>query len=161
MSEDFPPVRKEISVDAPVERAFRVFTSRIDLWWPREYQTGQKPMARVVLEPRAGGRWFEVDEEGTESDWGTVLVWIPPQRVVLGWQLDAEWKYDARLVTEVEVRFEAAGPMKTRVTLEHRNIERYGAGAAAARAALDSPGGWMKLLEAFATQVVAPSPVAM
>ena len=102
------------------------------------------------MEPRAGGRWFERGEDGTECDWGRVLVWEPPSRVVLAWQISAEWKFDPGLQTEVEVRFIAEGPKLTRVEFEHRNLERYGDKAEAVRKSISSDGGWPGLLAAYA-----------
>jgi uncharacterized protein YndB with AHSA1/START domain len=99
-----------------------------------------------------GGRWFERGEDGSECDWGKVLAWEPPDRIVLAWQIDAQWRFDVNLVTEVEVRFIPEG-QTTRVELEHRNIERLGAQADEARAALDSSGGWSGLLERYAASV--------
>ncbi|HUP49746.1 MAG TPA: SRPBCC family protein [Thermoanaerobaculia bacterium] len=146
----FDPVRKEIVVDAPAERAFRVFTSRFDKWWPRDHHILEAPLVNVVLEPRAGGRWYEVAADGSECDWGNVLIWDPPRRLLLAWQLDGDWKYDPALITELEIRFIALGPMTTRVELEHRNMERFGGKAAATRATLDSPHGWSTHLGLFA-----------
>jgi uncharacterized protein YndB with AHSA1/START domain len=112
----------------------------------------QSPLQDVVIEPRVGGRWYERNEDGSECDWGRVLLWEPPGRVVLAWQLNAEWKYDPGLVTELEVRFIAEGPM-TRVELEHRNLERFGARAEEIRAILDSMDGWGSTLAGYATEV--------
>ena len=146
------PVRKEIVVEAPMERAFRVFTERFDAWWPREHHILQAPLAKAVLEQGVGGRWYEVGTDGSECDWGKVLVWDPPKRLVLAWQLDGDWQYDPNLVTELELRFTPAGDMKTRVELEHRNLERMADKAAATREALDSPQGWITHLTLFAKE---------
>jgi uncharacterized protein YndB with AHSA1/START domain len=145
------PVRKEMIVRATREHAFRVFTEGIDRWWPREHHIGKSPLARAVLEPRAGGRWFGVSVDGTECDTGKVLVWEPPARLVLAWQITAEWQYDPDFTTEIEVTFTALGPRETRVNFEHRNLERYAGRAPEYRKAIDSPGGWHKLLDAFAS----------
>jgi uncharacterized protein YndB with AHSA1/START domain len=150
MSAEFPPVLKEIVVEAPVERAFRVFTARFDSWWPRDHHILEAPLARAVLEPGTGGRWYEVGEDGSQCDWGKVLVWDPPKRLVLAWQLNGRWQYDPGLVTELEIRFIPLGAMQTRVELEHRDMERFGDMAAATRGALDSPGGWITHLTLFA-----------
>lgn len=145
------PVRKRVMVAASAERAFRVFTEGMDRWWPREHHIGTSPLKRAVLEPRAGGRWYAVSEDGSECDTGKVLVWDPPRRLVLAWQITAEWKFDANFLTEVEVSFIPEGPKRTRVELEHRNLDRYGAGAGDLRKSIDSPGGWGTMLEAFAS----------
>lgn len=86
------PVRKKIVVAMSPERAFRIFTEGIDRWWPREHHIGESPLKRAVLEPRAGGRWYAVSEDGSECDTGKVLVWEPPRRLVLAWQITAQWK---------------------------------------------------------------------
>jgi uncharacterized protein YndB with AHSA1/START domain len=104
------PVRKNITVATSQEHAFHVFTAGMDKWWPREHQIGDSSTARTVLEPHEGGRWYSVAGDGSQSDVGRVLAWEPPRRVVLGWQLTAEWQYDAALTTEVEVTFVAEGP---------------------------------------------------
>ena len=146
------PVRKEIVVEAPIERAFRVFTDRFDAWWPRDHHILEAPLAKAVMEPRAGGRWYEVATDGSQCDWGKVLVWDPPKRLLLSWQLTSQWKYDPDFVTELEIRFIPIGEMQTRVELEHRNMERYGDQAVAMREALDSPGGWITHLTLFAKE---------
>ncbi len=138
-------------VATSAERAFRVFTEGMDRWWPREHHIGASPLKRAVLEPRAGGRWYAICEDGSECDTGKVLVWDPPRRLVLAWQITAEWKFDANFLTEVEVSFIPEGPKRTRVELEHRNLDRYGAGAVDLRKAIDGPGGWGTMLEAFAS----------
>jgi uncharacterized protein YndB with AHSA1/START domain len=143
------PVRKTILVNAAPEHAFETFTSGIGRWWPKSHKIGQAELDRPVIEPREGGRWYELDVDGSECDIGKVLVWDPPARLVLIWQLTAEFKFDPNLVTEVEVQFtpEASG---TRVDLEHRHLERLGDTADALREAVDSPGGWTGLLELYA-----------
>jgi uncharacterized protein YndB with AHSA1/START domain len=142
------PVRKSIRVNAPVAKAFDVFTAGMARWWPRGYSIGKAPMKEVILEPGVNGRWIERGEDGSECVLGRILAWEPPARFVLAWQISGEWKYDPALVTEVEVRFVADGT-GTRVELEHRNLERFGAHAAAMRAAIDEPRGWTTFLELF------------
>jgi uncharacterized protein YndB with AHSA1/START domain len=145
------PVRKSIFVDAPPERAFEVFASGIGRWWPKTHKTGQADLERPVIEPRAGGRWYELGVDGSECEVGKVDVWDPPARLVLIWQLTAEFKFDPNLVTEVEVQFTPEGS-GTRVDLEHRNLERLGETAEALRQAIDAPGGWSGLLALFAEE---------
>jgi uncharacterized protein YndB with AHSA1/START domain len=144
------PVRKSILVRATPDRAFAVFTASMGRWWIKTHSIGASPQQDVIIEPVVGGRWFERGEDGSEAQWGHVLAWEPPSRLVLAWQLDARWRFDPALVTELEVRFEAEGTAATRVLLEHRNLERMGETAEAARQALDSPGGWSGLLDKFA-----------
>src|ERR1019366_1010761 len=96
------PVRKTVTVKASQARAFEVFTARMIRWWLPDHRLGASPLKDVVLEPRPGGRWYEVDEDGSVCEWGRVLACEPPHRIVLTWQLNAEWKYDPDFVTELE-----------------------------------------------------------
>ena len=144
-------VRKSIFVAAPPAHAFEVFSSGIGRWWPKTHKIGQADLDRPVIEPREGGRWYELDVDGSECDIGKVRIWEPPSRLVLIWQLTPEFQYDPDLVTEVEVLFtpEGAG---TRVDLEHRDLERMGDKADAMRDAVGGPGGWPALLQLFADE---------
>ena len=144
------PVRRSIQVDVPRERAFEVFTAGIGRWWPKTHHIGAADLDALVIEPREGGRWFERGVDGTECEVGKVLVWDPPARLVLAWQLTPEFKYDPDLITEVEVQFIAEGANATRVELEHRNLERFGDRADAMRQQIDAPDGWPGLLQLFA-----------
>jgi uncharacterized protein YndB with AHSA1/START domain len=145
------PVRKSVTVKASLEHAFRVFTEDMDSWWPRTHHIGKSPMKKAVVECRAGGRCYSEQTDGTDSDWGTVLVWEPPKRLVLAWQISPIWQYEPDLAksSEVEVRFTAEGDGTTRVDLEHRNFERMGPGWEGMRAAVDGSGGWGGTLELF------------
>jgi len=147
------PVRKSLRVAAPQATAFSVFTAGIDRWWPRQAHLGKSPLATAVIEPFVGGRWYHRCEDGSDSEVGDVLIWQPPERLVLAWRInntcvDGNWHYDPSLVTEVEVRFIAEGAGTTRVEFEHRRLERIGEGAEAYRAKVD--GGWGGILEGFA-----------
>src|ERR1700722_2110571 len=144
------PVRKSITVEADAARAFEVFTSRMGSWWPRSHCIGTSPQKDVVVEPRVGGRWYEIGEDGSHCNWGKVLAWEPPTRVLLAWQINGDWKHDPDLVTEVEVTFTPVGKDTTRVDLEHRNIERFGDKVDTVRTALDSEGGWSGILRTYA-----------
>jgi uncharacterized protein YndB with AHSA1/START domain len=145
------PVRKSIVVDASPEHAFNVFTAGYDTWWPRSHHIGKSPMKKAIIEGRVGGRCYTEQEDGSECDWGQILVWEPPHRLVLAWQITHEWGYQPDLAqsSEVEVRFSAEPDGQTRVDLEHRHLERHGAGGAAMRTAIDSPNGWGGLLDLF------------
>jgi uncharacterized protein YndB with AHSA1/START domain len=145
------PVRKSIYVAAPPEHAFDTFANGIGRWWPKSHKIGQSELDRPVIEPEEGGRWYELDVDGTECEIGKVAVWQPPSRLVLIWQLTPEFAYDPDLVTEVEVTFapEANG---TRVELEHRDLERMGDKSEAMRETISGPGGWPALLELFAAE---------
>ena len=153
---DDPPVRKSITVKASVERAFEVFTAGIDSWWPRTHHIGKSPMKHAIVEGRTGGRCYTEQVDGTECDWGTVLVWEPPHRFVMAWQITgAHWQYEPDLSksSEVEVRFTPEADGSTRVDLEHRCFNRYGADAETMRTAVSSPNGWGGLLDLFAKRL--------
>lgn len=143
-------VKKAVTVQAPVAEAFKVFTEGIDRWWLRTHKIGVAALARVVLEDHVGGRWYEVDEDGTECDWGRVLEWDPPHRLAMAWQIDANMRFDPDLVTKLEVRFTPAGSDRTRVDLAHRDLDRFGEAEAQIRMGFESPSGWQAILNAFA-----------
>lgn len=144
-------VRKVVTVAAPREIAFEVFTAEMSSWWPlQSHHIGKANAVAAVIEPRVGGRWFERGEDGSECEWGRVLAYDPPSGLVLSWEISAEWQHDARLKTVVEVRFIAEGAGKTRVELEHRDLESFGARAEEMRAIFDSAGGWGGMLESYA-----------
>lgn len=143
-------VKKQIFVKASPQRAFDVFTKEMDTWWPLATHHISKVDAKnAVLEPFTGGRWFERGVDDSECDWGRVLAWEPPGRLVLAWQISADWQHDAKLHTEVEVRFTAENG-GTRVDLEHRLLRSYGTRADEMHGQLDSEGGWAGLLSRFA-----------
>jgi len=146
------PVRKSVTVKAGPERAFRVFTEGIDTWWPRSHHIGKSPMTKAIIEGRAGGRCYSEQADGTECDWGEILVWDPPHRFVMAWKITPAWGYEPDLAksSEVEVRFMPEPDGSTRVVLEHRFFERGGEGWEAMRNAVGSQGGWGGLLELFA-----------
>jgi uncharacterized protein YndB with AHSA1/START domain len=151
------PVRKSLVVNADVHRSFKVFTNCMGSWWPRSKSVGSSPQADVVVEPRAGGRWYERGQDGSESEWGKVLHWEPPARLVLAWQIDGSWKYNPTCITEVEINFTALEPMQTRVDFEHRHLERLGENAAAVRDMLNS--GWPGILELYGKRVADPQEI--
>jgi uncharacterized protein YndB with AHSA1/START domain len=94
-------------------------------WWPAEHHIGSAPIEEVVIEPYAGGRWYTRHTDGTETYTGVVTAWDPPGRLVVTWQIGADWKFHADLVTSVELRFTPEGPGRTRVELEHRDLDRH------------------------------------
>ena len=149
-------IKKQIVVETSQQRAFRTFTDGIDRWWPREHHIGASPLDRMVLEPRAGGRWYSICQDGSEVDVGVVVAWEPPGRLVLTWQLTAQWQYDPAFSTEFEVGFFAEAPRRTRVELEHKQLERYGADAEVMRKMLDSEDAWAHSLTGFAGAVGRP-----
>jgi uncharacterized protein YndB with AHSA1/START domain len=150
---DFDPnsVRKTMHVKAPREVAWRVFTEKMGTWWPlAHYKIGKATAVDAVLEPRVGGRWYERGDDGSTCDWGRVLTWEPPARLVLTWDIDANFQHDPALNTEIEVRFIAVAPGETRVELEHRRLDRYGARRDEMRQVFDKGGDWGRLLGMFA-----------
>jgi uncharacterized protein YndB with AHSA1/START domain len=145
-------IRREIVVHAPIERAFRVFTEQFDRVKPREHNMLAVDIAETVFEPRAGGRIFDRGVDGSEFQWARVLAYEPPNRVVFSWDLNPQWQIESDLerASEVEVRFVAETAQRTRVELEHRNLDRHGEGWEGMRAAVDSDGGWPLYLERYA-----------
>jgi len=142
------PVRRSIFVNAPQAHAFEVFTSGIGSWWPKTHAIGDAELDKPVIEPREGGRWFQLGLDGSECDIGKVLAWEPPARLLLAWQLDADWHFDPRLQTEVEIHFTPEGD-GTRVNLEHRHLERTGDRADEMAEMVGSPGGWTAVLQLY------------
>jgi uncharacterized protein YndB with AHSA1/START domain len=149
------PVRKSITVGASPQRAFQIFFAEFDAWWPRTHHIGKAPMKKAIIEGRVGGRCYSEQIDGTECEFGTVLVWDPPRRAVWAWQIDGKWQYQADLArsSEVEVRFTPVSDGSTRVDLEHRHLSRHGDDANAIRTAIDSPNGWGGLLDLYKAQV--------
>jgi uncharacterized protein YndB with AHSA1/START domain len=152
-NDDPNSVRKVSMVAAPPVVAWRVFTERMGTWWPLTvYKIGKVNAVDAVLEPRVGGRWYERGDDGSTCDWGSVLVWEPPSRLVLSWDVSADWQYDPELKTEIEIRFIAVGEDGTRVELEHRKLDRYGARRDEMRRIFDTEGDWGRLLAMFAAR---------
>jgi uncharacterized protein YndB with AHSA1/START domain len=144
-------VRKVMNVEAPRPIAWRVFTAEMGTWWPlAHYKIGKANAVDAVLEPRVGGRWYERGEDGSTCDWGRVLVWEPPSRLMLTWDINANWQFDPTLNTEIEVRFIAEGDDRTRVELEHRRLDRFGPDRDRMRAIFETEGDWGRLLAMFA-----------
>lgn len=136
------PLRLAFRVQCSAEHAFMTWTERIGTWWPIDHTASGEPNLAVVLEGRIGGRIFERTSTGTEHDWGEVLAWEPPHRLVYSWHL-GRGRADA---TEVEIRF-LPGSDATRVEIEHRGWERLGAEGADWRDR--NLGGWSTLLPHF------------
>jgi uncharacterized protein YndB with AHSA1/START domain len=152
-NDDPNSVRKVSMVAAPPVVAWRVFTERMGTWWPLAvYKIGKVNAVDAVIEPRVGGRWYERGDDGSTCDWGSVLVWEPPSRLVLSWDVSADWQYDPELKTEIEIRFIAVGEDGTRVELEHRKLDRYGARRDEMRRIFDTEGDWGRLLAMFAAR---------
>ena len=142
------PVKCSVEVKAPTARAFDLFARNMGAWWPRGKTPGGQPHTEVIIEPHPEGRWYERDAAGRETQWGKVIAWEPPRRLLLGWQLDHQFRFDAGVLMEVEILFEALAAGGTRVSLEHRNLEQLG--AAAEDFAGKVRGGWPSRMDDFA-----------
>jgi uncharacterized protein YndB with AHSA1/START domain len=154
---DANSVRKVVDVEAPQDIAWKVFTEQMGSWWPLAvYKIGKANAVDAVIEPRVGGRWYERGDDGSTCDWGRVLAWEPHARLLLSWDITADWQYDPALQTEIEVRFIPQGESHTRVEFEHRRLDRYGARRDEMRTIFDKTGDWGRLLAAFA-QIAAAS----
>ena len=148
---DLNSVRKAIVVQASREIAWKVFTEQLDTWWPLAvYKIGKAPAVDVIIEPRVAGRWYERGDDGSTCDWGRVLLWEPPSRLILSWDINADFQYVPNLGTEIEVRFLSETEHSTRVELEHRRLDRFGDRRDQMRTIFDQTGDWGKLLESFA-----------
>ena len=145
-------VRNSIVVDAPIERAFSVFTEDFGSFKPREHNLLGVDIAETVFEPRVGGHLYDRGVDGSECRWSRVLAYEPPDRVVISWDISPQWQLETDLdkTSEVEVRFVAEGPERTRVELEHRHLERHGDAWEAVRDGVASDGGWPLYLQRFA-----------
>jgi uncharacterized protein YndB with AHSA1/START domain len=143
-------VRTEITVDAPIEHAFRVFTEDIGSWWHPEHHILQGELAEMVFEPFVGGHIIDRANDGTECRWARVLGYDPPERVVFSWDISLAWEIetDPSRTSEIEVAFRADGPDRTHVVLEHRNLDRHGDGWESMRAAVGA--GWADGLQRLA-----------
>jgi uncharacterized protein YndB with AHSA1/START domain len=150
-------VQTSIVVDAPIEKAFRVFTKEIGSWWPPEHHILQGTLKEMVFEPRVGGHVYDVAVDGSECRWARVLAYDPPSRFVISWDISLQWQIESDLArtSEVEVRFVASSATQTRVELEHRHLDRHGDGWESMRDAVGSPDGWGVGLRRFADFVAA------
>jgi uncharacterized protein YndB with AHSA1/START domain len=151
--------RAAVTVEAPIELAFETFTEDIGSWWSPDHHILEGQLAEMVFEPRTGGHVYDRGVDGSECRWARVLAYEPPHRLVMSWDINLRWQLEAdpERTSEVEVRFTAEGPERTRVELEHRNLDRHGEGWEAMRDAIDSPGGWPAGMRSFAARVVARS----
>jgi uncharacterized protein YndB with AHSA1/START domain len=151
-------VRLQVVVDAPIEVAFRTFTEDFDGIKPREHNLLRVPIAETVFERRVGGHVYDRGVDGSECRWARVLAYEPPHRVVISWDISPQWQIetDPDKTSEVEIRFIAEGPERTRVELEHRHLDRHGAGWDAERAAVAGDDGWPLYLRRFAGLLARP-----
>jgi len=137
-------VRTQITVEAPIERAFNVFTEGIGSWWDPNHHILQTELQEMVFEPFVGGNVYDRGVDGSECRWARVLAYEPPDRVVFSWDINTSWQLetDYDKTSEIEVRFTAEVPDRTLVELEHRNLDRHGEGWEGMRDAVGSPNGW-------------------
>jgi uncharacterized protein YndB with AHSA1/START domain len=148
-------VRTQVVVDVPLERAFSVFTEDFDSIKPREHNMLAVEIAESVLEPREGGRIYDRGVDGSECQWARVLAYEPPDRLVFSWDISPHWQIetDYAKTSEVEVRFISETPERTRVEVEHRNLDRHGEGWEGAREGVGGENGWPLYLQRFAELV--------
>jgi uncharacterized protein YndB with AHSA1/START domain len=147
-------VTTSVVVDVPQARAFKVFTDEIGTWWDPDHHLLPEgtTLTAMVFEPRVGGHVYDVVSDGSECRWSRVLAYDPPERVVFSWDINLQWEIETDLdrTSEVEVRFIAEAPDRTRVELEHRNLDRHGDGWEQMRDAVGSPNGWSSGLSLYA-----------
>ena len=148
-------IRKSIVVDAPIERAFKVFTEGFGSFKPPDHNLLGVAVAATVFEPRVGGHLYDRGVDGSECRFARVLAYEPPHRVVISWDISPQWQLetDPDKTSEVEVRFTAETPDRTRVDLEHRNLERHGSGWEGVREGVGGDAGWPLYLQRFAAVV--------
>jgi uncharacterized protein YndB with AHSA1/START domain len=150
-------VQTQIVVEAPIERAFSVFTEDFGSFKPPEHNMLDVEIAETVFEPRVGGHLYDRGVDGSECRWARVLAYEPPDRVVFSWDISPQWQIETDLdkTSEVEVRFISEAPERTRVELEHRHLDRHGEGWEPERDAVGSEGGWPLYLQRFAERIAA------
>src|SRR5262249_11573947 len=142
-------VRKVVSVEAPQNVAWQVFTEQMGAWWPlATYKIGKASAVDAVIEPRVGGRWYERGEDGSTCDWGRVLAWDPHSRLVLSWDITADWQYDPALQTEIELHFIAEGSSRRRLEFDIGGLDGWGERGDERRRLFDKTGAWGRLLAA-------------
>jgi uncharacterized protein YndB with AHSA1/START domain len=145
-------IRTSIVVEAAIDRAFRVFTEDFSAFKPPEHNLLDVEIAETVFEPRVGGHLLDRGVDGSECRSARVLAYEPPERVVISWDISPQWQIETDLekTSEVEVRFIAEESDKTRVELEHRNLDHHGEGWEGTREGVGGDGGWPLYLERFA-----------
>jgi uncharacterized protein YndB with AHSA1/START domain len=148
-------VRGSIVVEAPIERAFSVFTDDFGSFKPPDHNLLDVEIAETVFESHVGGNIYDRGVDGSECRWARVLAYEPPNRVVFSWDISAQWQIetDHDKTSEVEVRFIAEAPDRTRVELEHRNLDRHGEGWEAERDGVGGDQGWPLYLDRFAERI--------
>ena len=150
-------VQTSIVVEAPIDQAFSVFTEGIGSWWPPEYNLLEVDIAERVFETRVGGQVYDVGTDGSECRWARVLAFEPPERFIISWDISPQWQIetDPDKTSEVEVRFASETPERTRVEVEHRNLDRHGDGWEGLRDSVGSDSGWPGCVRRFAERIAA------
>jgi uncharacterized protein YndB with AHSA1/START domain len=148
-------IRTDVVVDAPQDRAFRLFTEQFDMIKPREHNMLEVDIADSVFEPREGGRVYDRGVDGSECQWARVLAYEPPDRIVFTWDISPRWQIEDDLsrASEVEVRFIAESAERTRVELEHRHLDRHGEGWESLSEGVADDQGWPLYLSRFADRI--------
>jgi len=156
---DTATIRRQIVVEAPIDRAFAVFTGRFGDFKPPEHNLLAAPIAETVFEPWIGGNIVDRAADGTECRWARILAYDPPKRVVFSWDISPQWRVetDPELTSEVEVRFVAETPDRTRLELEHRHLDRHGPGWESVRDGVADDAGWPLYLARYASLFTAGS----
>jgi hypothetical protein len=158
-SQTVEPVTREIVVECDPQRAFDLFTAEMTSWWPAEHHIGSAPIAEIVIEPKAGGRWYTRHEDGTETNTGFVTLYdrpgqeSEPGRFSVTWQVGPDWKYHPELATTVDVRFTEEEPGRTRIALEHRDLENFGEHAEQMKNVFEAPDAWTTTLARYTAAV--------
>jgi uncharacterized protein YndB with AHSA1/START domain len=142
-------IRASVVVHAPIEHAFEVFAADMTSWWPSTHHIGDAPMVAAIVEPRVGGRWYELGDDGSECQWGVVLAWEPPHHLALSWHLDGDFEYDPEVLhaSRVDVSFMAQPDGSTLVELAHSDLDRHG--PTWTRLRERAGGGWSFILGRF------------
>jgi activator of Hsp90 ATPase-like protein len=158
-SQTVEPVTREVVVDCEPGRAFDLFTAEMTSWWPAEHHIGSTPIAEIVIEPHPGGRWYTRHEDGSETETGFVVLYDRPSdtartgRFSVTWQVGADWKYHPDMVTTIDVRFAEESPGRTRVVLEHRDLDGFGEHAAQMKQVFEAPDAWTSTLADYVAAV--------
>jgi len=149
------PIQRSIKVNVSNDRAFRLFANEMGTWWPQKYTWSGEVLHNIGIEPRENGRCYEQGPLSFECDWGRVLKWMPPTKLVITWQIspDRVPQPNPEHASEIEIDFEAEGPSTTRVDFEHRNFENHGDGAEDYREALAADEGWTYILDCYKKSV--------
>jgi uncharacterized protein YndB with AHSA1/START domain len=146
-----PDVVHQVTVNAPIERAFAVFTEQFGAFKPREHNLLAVPIAETVFEPRVGGHIYDRGVDGSICRWARVLAYEPPRRLVFSWDIGPTWQLetDHARTSEVEVRFTEESGERTRVDLEHRHLDRHGPGWQSVADGVDGDAGWPLYLSRY------------